>query len=227
MDSEDHDAVRPDRGRIETERLTRLLLESAGEGIYAVDLQGCCIMANREAVRLLGYDDEGELLGRNMHHLVHHTRPDGSAYAEEECRIFQAYREGRGVVRDDELLFRKDGTSFPVEYRSYPIVQEDGSPQGSVLTFFDITERKAAREQLLRLHAERRATALALHDTVVQALATANYAHALGEDETGTRALEQALETSQALVSQLLADRPIDEDVLVRGRPSSDDEPAP
>lgn len=204
-------------------RLTRLLLESAGEGIYAIDLQGCCIMANREAVRLLGYEDERELLGRNMHHLVHHTRPDGTPYPEPECRIFRAYREGRGVIRDDEVLFRKDGTSFPVEYRSYPIVREDGSLQGSVLTFFDITARKAAQEQLLQLHAERRATALALHDNVVQALATANYARALGEDEMSTHALEQALQTSQALVSQLLTDSAIDEGVLVRAEPSLDE----
>lgn len=223
MDTEDDAGDGAAHERIETERLTRLLLESAGEGIYAIDLQGRCIMANREAVRLLGYDDEAELLGRNMHHLVHHTRSDGTPYPEEECRIFQAYREGEGIVRDDEVLFRQDGTSFPVEYRSYPIVQEDGSLQGSVLTFFDITERKAAQEQLLKLHADRRATALALHDNVVQALATANYARELGEEETSTRALEQALQTSQALVSQLLADSPIDGEVLVRAEPSAAD----
>jgi PAS domain S-box-containing protein len=207
-----------------SERLATLLLESAGEGLYAIDLEGRCTAANREAVRLLGYEHEGELLGRNMHQLVHHTRPDGTPYPEQECRIFQAYREGRGIVVDDELLFREDGTSFPVEYRSFPIELDDGRIEGSVLTFFDITERKAAEEQLRRFHAQRRATALALHDDVVQALATANYALALGEAETSTRALEEALLSSQALVAQLLADTEIDEHVLVRDEPRTTDE---
>jgi PAS domain S-box-containing protein len=205
-----------------SERLTRLLLESAGEGLYAIDLEGRCTAANSEAVRLLGYGAEHELLGHNMHRLAHHARPDGSPYPEEECRIFQAWREGRGIVCDDEVLFRRDGTSFPVEYRSYPIVV-DGRIQGSVLTFFDITERKAAELELQQLHADRRTTALTLHDNVVQALATASYAQALGEDETGTRALERAMQAAQELVSQLLADSPIDERTLVREQPSLDD----
>jgi PAS domain S-box-containing protein len=211
-----------------SERLATLLLESAGEGLYAIDLEGRCTAANREAVRLLGYDHEGELLGRNMHELVHHTRPDGTPYPEEECRIFKAYREGRGVVTDDEVLFRKDGSSFPVEYRSFPIQLEDGQVDGSVLTFFDITDRKASEQKLRRFYAERRATALALHDDVVQALATANYALALGEAETTTRALEEALLSSQALVAQLLADTQIDQHVLVRDEPPTRDQrPAP
>jgi PAS domain S-box-containing protein len=205
----------------ESEHLTRLLLDSAGEGLYAIDLQGRCTAANREAVRLLGYDDEQDLLGHDMHELAHHTRPDGTPYPEEECRIFQAWREGRGVICEDEVLFRKDGTSFPVEYRSYPILV-DGEVQGSVLTFFDITARKAAERELQGLHEDRRLTALALHDNVVQALATASYARSLGEEELSARALAQALAASQALVSQLLADRAIDERVLLRSEPSLD-----
>jgi PAS domain S-box-containing protein len=205
-----------------SQRLTRLLLESAGEGLYAIDLEGRCTTANREALRLLGYDAEHELLGRNMHRLAHHSRPDGSPYPEDECRIFQAWREGRGIVCDDEVLFRRDGTSFPVEYRSYPIAV-DGRIEGSVLTFFDITERKAAELELQQLHADRRTTALALHDNVVQGLATASYAQALGEDETGARALAQAMQAAQELVSQLLADSTIDDRILVREEPSLDD----
>jgi PAS domain S-box-containing protein len=209
-----------------SERLTRLLLESAGEGLYAIDLEGRCTTANREAVRLLGYDEEHELLGHNMHRLAHHARPDGSPYPEEECRIFQAWREGRGIVCDDEVLFRRDGTSFPVEYRSYPIVV-DGRIEGSVLTFFDITARKAAELELQQLHTDRRTTALNLHDNVVQALATASYAQALGEEEVGARALGKAMQAAQELVSQLLADDPIDGRTLVRADPSLSDGGAP
>ncbi|MEX2619399.1 MAG: PAS domain S-box protein, partial [Egibacteraceae bacterium] len=115
--------------------------------MYAVDLEGRCTVANRECVRLLGYDDEAELLGRNMHDLVHHTRPDGTPYPEVECQIYRAHREGRGVMSDAEVLFRKDGTSFPVEYRSAPVGQGDRI-EGSVLTFFDITERRRTEATL-------------------------------------------------------------------------------
>jgi PAS domain S-box-containing protein len=203
-----------------SERLTRLLLESAGEGLYAIDMEGRCTAANREAVRLLGYDHEDELLGEDMHRMAHHSRPDGSPYPAAECRIFQAWREGRGIVCDDEVLFRRDGTSFPVEYRSYPITLADGRVQGSVLTFFDITDRRAAELELLQLHDDRRRTALSLHDNVVQALATANYALALSEADMAGKALAQAMQTSQALVTELLADRAIDEHVLIRAEPS-------
>jgi two-component system, cell cycle sensor histidine kinase and response regulator CckA len=102
---------------------------------------------NRSGVELLGYTDEDELLGRSMHGLIHHTRPDGSAYPVEECRVLSALRHERGVHCDDELLFRADGTGFPAEYRSHP-VERDGELIGAVVTFDDITERREAEERL-------------------------------------------------------------------------------
>jgi two-component system cell cycle sensor histidine kinase/response regulator CckA len=126
--------------------LARALLDAVGAGVYALDLDGRCTFANRECVRLLGYDDQRELLGRNMHALAHHTRPDGSPYPEGECPIYRAHREGRGIVSDVEVLIRKDGTSFPVEYRTSP-VDQDGHIQGSVLTFTEITRRRRAEEE--------------------------------------------------------------------------------
>ena len=134
---------------VEAERFARLLLDSTGEGLYGIDLEGRCIFANRRAVELLGYDDERELLGQRMHRLVHHTRADGSPYPEAECRIYEAHRDGHGVARDDEWLFRRDGSSFPVEYRSHPI-EQDGEVVGSVLTFVDITDRRRAEAELER-----------------------------------------------------------------------------
>ncbi len=129
------------------EGLARLLLDSTGEGIYGVDLDGNCTFANPASVRLLGFDSDADLLGRQMHELVHHTRPDGSVYPIEECRIYQAFRRGEGVHVDDEVMWRRDGTNFPAEYWSYPM-EQDGEPIGSVLTFVDIGERRRAERRL-------------------------------------------------------------------------------
>ncbi|NIO33154.1 MAG: PAS domain S-box protein [Gemmatimonadetes bacterium] len=127
--------------------LVRLLLNSTGEGIYGIDLEGKCTFANPACLRLLGFESDTELLGRNMHQLVHHTRPDGEPYPEKECRIYRAFREGKGTHVDDEVMWRADGSSFPTEYWSYPM-ERDGELVGCVLTFVDISERRR-QEQLL------------------------------------------------------------------------------
>ncbi|MEN8233626.1 MAG: adenylate/guanylate cyclase domain-containing protein [Actinomycetota bacterium] len=127
--------------------LAELLLNSTGEGIYGIDLQGNCTFANPACVRLLDYDSDDELLGRNMHNLVHHSLPNGAPYAMEECRIYRAFRVGEGVRVDDEVLWRRDGSSFPAEYWSYPM-ERNGELTGSVLTFVDITERRHMEARL-------------------------------------------------------------------------------
>lgn len=129
-----------------------LLLHSTGEGIYGVDLDGNCTFANPACVRLLGFDSDAELLGRNMHELVHHTLPNGDAYPVESCRIYQAFKKGEGVHVDDEVLWRADGSSFPAEYWSYPM-EQDGHTVGSVLTFVDITDRRRLESKLRVEHA--------------------------------------------------------------------------
>jgi PAS domain S-box-containing protein len=125
----------------EKEEHIRLLLSSTAEGIYGVDMNGTCTFCNPSGLRLLGHESEGDLLGKNIHEIIHFKRADGSAYPEQECRIYQAYREKRGVHADDEVFWRKDGTSFPVEYWSYPISQQ-GAVAGAVVTFIDTSERK-------------------------------------------------------------------------------------
>jgi len=136
----------------ESEEKSRLLLDSTGEGIYGVDLEGNCTFSNPACLRLLGYGDVGDLLGKNMHEIIHHTRPDGTPYPEEECRIYQAFRQGEGTHVDDEVLWRADSTSFPAEYWSFPI-RQDGELIGSVVTFVDISERKQAMEALSKSEA--------------------------------------------------------------------------
>ena len=137
----------------EREEHIRLLLDSTAEAIYGIDLAGCCTFANPASARLLGYADPSQLLGRNMHALVHHTRRDGTPYPVEECRIFWAFLRNQGSHVDDEVLWRADGSSFPAEYWSHPICR-DGPVVGSVVTFLDITERKRLEDQFRR--AERR-----------------------------------------------------------------------
>lgn len=130
------------------ERL-RLVLDTAAEAIVGVDLDGNCIFANRSCVDLLGYRSEADLLGRNLHEVMHHTHPDGRPYPKETCRVRVASLQGDSVHCDEEVHWRADGTSFPTEYWSHPI-RQDGKVAGTVITFIDITERKRAEAALRR-----------------------------------------------------------------------------
>ena len=130
-----------------SEEQMRLLLNSTAEAIYGIDLQGNCTFANPACLRMLGYADMEQLLGMNMHYLIHHSYSNGSPMAVEVCKICQAFREGKGVHVDDEVLWRADGNSFPAEYYSYPQIV-DGEVSGAVVTFIDITERKRTEEAL-------------------------------------------------------------------------------
>ena len=131
----------------EREELVRALLNATGQGIYGVDLDGNCTFANPSCVRMLGYERDQELLGKNMHQLIHHTRPNGEPYPVEECRIYQAFREGQGIHVGDEIVWQADGASFPAEYWSYPL-HLNGELAGCVVAFVDITERKRTEEEL-------------------------------------------------------------------------------
>ena len=102
------------------DELVRLLMDSTGEGIYGVDLDGNCTFANEACARILGFATTAELLGRHMHDLVHHTRPNGEHYPVEECRIYQAFRDHQGTHVDDEVMFTAEGVPFPTEYWSPP-----------------------------------------------------------------------------------------------------------
>lgn len=130
-----------------SEEQVRLLLDSTAEGIYAADLHGTCTLANRASSLILGYDSPADLLGKNMHALIHHTRADGTPYPGTNCRAYVAFRKGEGVHVDSEILWKKDGTSFPAEYWSFPM-RRDGRSIGLVITFVDITERKRTEEDL-------------------------------------------------------------------------------
>jgi len=126
----------------EMSRRNELILEAAGEGIYGVDLEGKTTFVNRAAAEITGWRAD-EIIGQPQHALVHHTKADGSSYPREECPIYGVFREGIACHVDTEMFWRKDGTSFPVEYTSTPIIEE-GQITGAVVTFRDITERRRA-----------------------------------------------------------------------------------
>ncbi|MCJ7631499.1 PAS domain S-box protein, partial [Candidatus Bathyarchaeota archaeon] len=123
-----------------------LILSSAAEGILGLNLQGNHMFVNPAAARMLGYEAK-ELIGCRSHSTWHHTKPDGSPYPAEECKIYAAYRDGVEYRSSADVFWRKNGTSFPVEYMSMPIYEQERLV-GAVLTFTDITERKRAEEAL-------------------------------------------------------------------------------
>ena len=130
----------------ERDKRFQLLLESVAEGIYGVDLEGVCTFVNSSCLNMLGFQRD-ELVGRYIHSLIHHTRPDGTPYPWEECPMDRASRRNERIHVDDEVFWRKDGTAIPVEYWSHPIVR-NGEVVGAVATFFDITERRRAEREL-------------------------------------------------------------------------------
>jgi PAS domain S-box-containing protein len=123
-----------------------LLLESTGEGIYGVDMAGCCTFINRAGAHMIGREPD-EVLGCNMHDVTHHSHPDGQPYAEHDCPIFNAFRQGLPCRIDTEVFWHSDRHCFPVEYSSYPLMDGD-TVLGAVITFVDITERKRAADAL-------------------------------------------------------------------------------
>ena len=123
-----------------------LILESVGEGIYGLDLDGKVTFLNPMAEKLIGYSLE-ELKDEPVHLLIHHSKPDGTPYPIEECPIYHSFRDGEIYSGGDEVYWRKDGSSLPVEYTSTPIYEE-GKLAGAVVAFKDISERKYADEVL-------------------------------------------------------------------------------
>ena len=119
---------------------SRLILDSAGEGIFGVDQDGKVVFINPAANRMLGYGPD-ELHGQDVHQKIHHSHSDGSVYPKKECPMYLTHADGSDHHVTDEVLWRKDGSSLPVEYNSMPIKKDD-QIVGAVVTFMDITARK-------------------------------------------------------------------------------------
>ncbi|HAH33096.1 MAG TPA: hypothetical protein DCL44_12360 [Elusimicrobia bacterium] len=126
------------------EEFGRLILSSASDGIIAVNSAGRVLFMNEAAQKMLGWTLD-ELKGRELHPVIHHTRTDGSAYPVDYCPMFLAYTRKLESVTDDELLWRRDGTSFAAQYSAAPMFR-NGFVSGAVIAFSDITERKKLEE---------------------------------------------------------------------------------
>ncbi len=142
---------RPHDERFETlfrhlQRGDQLILHAAGEGIYGVNAKGETTFLNPAAERMLGWRAE-DLIGQTMHHVIHHSHHDGTPYSIKRCPIYAAFRDGMVHRVDNEVFWRKDGSSFPVEYTSTPI-QEGGRLLGAVVVFRDVSEQRRARAEL-------------------------------------------------------------------------------
>ncbi len=136
-------------------RHNKLILDTAQEGIVGLDTAGKVTFSNPAAAAVFGYSVE-ELLGRNLHQLVHHTKPGGELYPESECPMIQALRTGQVFSVRDEILYRKDGAWFHSAYSTSPI-EENGAITGAVVTLRDITARRQAEERLTESEKRHRA----------------------------------------------------------------------
>ena len=144
----------------EQERLTKqmaALLESTEAGFYGMDPTGACTFVNRAGARMLGYKRK-EMIGQNMHELVHYAHRDGTPYPKERCPIMIATQRGTSAAAEDDVFWRRDGTPVAVEYSTSPVIQ-DGQHLGAVVAFADITQRIAA-QRAIRESEERKAAVL-------------------------------------------------------------------
>jgi len=141
-----HEWIRDEKYYREIEREYRLILAAAGEGIYGVGADGLTTFLNPAAESILGYCAD-ELIGFDMHELIHHHRSDGSEYPAAECPIYNAFKEGKVNTATDDVFWRKDGSKIPVEYTSTPIM-DDGELIGAVIVFRDVSERRDNEDQL-------------------------------------------------------------------------------
>jgi PAS domain S-box-containing protein len=128
-------------------KFNEMILDSAGEGIYGLDLNGTTTFANPAAASMIGWELD-DLTGKSQHDILHHSHADGTHYKRKECPIYAAFKDGKVHHVADEVFWRKDGSSFPVEYISTPIRNEQDVLTGAVVTFKDITKRKQAEEQI-------------------------------------------------------------------------------
>lgn len=212
----------------------RLILDSAGEGIFGLDMAGTITFVNPAATEMFGWSAD-ELVGRIGHDVLHHSHPDGSPYLLDDCPIYQVFRDGVTRRVDDEVFWRRDGSSFPVEYTSTPLRDEAG-PAGAVVTFADITARKEAEETLRSAYDRERQAAERLrhvdemknaflsavsHELRTPLSAVVGYALTLKQEELGLpeeerRELLERLAANAQKLQRLLEDL-LDVDRMERG----------
>ncbi len=128
------------------ERQYELILNSVADGIVGVDMEGRTTFANRAMNKITGWHED-DLIGTQLHTVIHHTHADGSKHPANQCPVYVTYKDSISQFIDDDIFWKKDGTSFPVEYTSTPIRNHQNQTVGSVVVFRDISERKKAEEE--------------------------------------------------------------------------------
>jgi PAS domain S-box-containing protein len=143
------------------------LLDSAGEGMWGLDLEGRCTFVNRMALSTFGFDSE-ELVGSKMHELVHHHYPDGRHFPDTECPIYDVVRKNKPLRQVTDLMFRKNGSSFVAEISAQPVTVK-GRVTGVVVIFRELTELRQQQENLQKAYelAERKTAEL---DAVIESM---------------------------------------------------------
>jgi len=154
--------------RVSEER-SRMILDATAEGIFGVDTEGQITFINPAVTQMLGFSEK-ELIGQPSHSLLHHHYPEGKEYPQEECPMYAAYKRGVASRIDNEFLWRKDGSGFPVEYGATPI-SKDGAVVGAVISFSDITVRK--QQEVVVLAAKKKAE----EATEMKSMFLANMSH--------------------------------------------------
>jgi two-component system sensor histidine kinase TtrS len=137
-------ALKVSKQRLEQQH--SLILDSVADGIYGVDLEGKSTFVNKAMENITGWDAQN-IIGKNQHELLHHTKDNGEPYPKSECPVYQTFVDDKPRYIEGDIFWKKDGSSFPVEYSSTPIKDETGKTIGSVVVFRDTSERKKAEEE--------------------------------------------------------------------------------
>src|SRR4051812_48068951 len=130
------------------EKLLELILSCIGEGVHGIASDGRITFVNPAGAEMLGWTAD-ELIGKSQHALIHHSKRDGTEFPEEDCEILRVVKEGRVQHRTDQVFWRKDGTSFPVDYIATPL-RERELVTGVVVAFRDTSQHRDAVLQHVR-----------------------------------------------------------------------------
>jgi PAS domain S-box-containing protein len=205
MDIEQRRQIESDLKRREAD--LALLLDATADGFYAVDKGGYTTRCNAAFLRMLGFDKEEDVIGKQLHDIIHHTHVDGSHYPHEDCPIYHVASTGEMAHVDNEVFYRTDGTSFPVEYWVRPVIWQ-GELQGAVCNILDISERKRAEEaqQLLMRELNHRVKNL-FSITAGMIKMTARHANSVEEMSSSLTGRVMALARAHELISSSITSR--------------------
>jgi diguanylate cyclase (GGDEF)-like protein/PAS domain S-box-containing protein len=123
------------------------ILDSTAEGIYGIDIDGNCTFINQSAVKLLGFDNDLEFIGKDMHQLIHYKHKNGDLYDCKECPILNTIRQKEPIYSARSVFYKKDGSKLKVRYSAYPQLYQ-GQLQGAVVSFIDNTKEQEREEQM-------------------------------------------------------------------------------